>query len=73
MKSFNNGDQVFYRMGLVFTFIGLNPENNEEAYCLHPSALDRNTDAFNTNGELRKRIDLLPVKDLELKSNFPNI
>jgi hypothetical protein len=38
MYDFKNGDKVKYSYGLIFTFIGLDPDDNTHAYCLHPTA-----------------------------------
>jgi len=59
---FKNGDRVKYAGGLTFIFIGLNPTNNNEAYCIHPSA----TYQPYPNSREYKQISLLPINRLKL-------
>ena len=61
MENFKNGDKVKYSYGLTFTFIGVNPLNNKEAYCLHPTALCQDQPELN-----RSRVDLLLLDCLTL-------
>lgn len=34
-EPFKNGDKVRYAGGLLFTFVGINPNNTSEAFCTH--------------------------------------
>lgn len=67
LHDFKNGDKVKYCYGLTFIFIGDNPNNENEAYCIHPTAVDKNSD-FNINNNI-KRIDSLLIEKLTLVSN----
>jgi len=64
MNTLKNGDKVKYRGGLTYTFIGLNPDNQEYAYCKHHSAVDTNSEYSISMKE--GRLDLLQIKDLSI-------
>ena len=67
MIEIKNGDLVKYRKGLTFMYVGLNPLDPNYAYCIHPSAIDKNDNIK------RNRVDVLLLKDLELNNYFLEI
>ncbi len=52
-EPFKNGDKVRYAGGLVFTFIGINPSNTREAFCI--------TKGYNRNKDI---LSSLPINKL---------
>lgn len=58
-----NGDKVIYAGGLTFVFIGLDPNDNNYSYCLHPSAICQDQTELNW-----PRVDRLPTKRLTIKN-----
>jgi hypothetical protein len=58
-SAFVNGDKVKYAYGLTFIFIGLDPLDNTQAYCLHPTAICQEQPNLKY-----KRVDKLPLDRL---------
>ena len=58
-SAFINGDKVKYAYGLTFIFVGLDPLDNTQAYCLHPTAICQDQPNLKY-----KRVDKLPLDRL---------
>ncbi len=58
-SAFVNGDKVKYAYGLTFIFVGLDPLDKTQAYCLHPTAICQDQPNLKY-----KRVDKLPLDRL---------
>jgi hypothetical protein len=58
-SAFQNGDKVKYAYGLTFIFVGLDPFDNNYAYCVNIDTV------YQTQPELKHKIvDRLPLERL---------
>ena len=58
-SAFINGDKVKYAYGLTFIFVGLDPLDKTQAYCLHPTAICQDQPNLKY-----KKVDKLPLDRL---------
>lgn len=63
-KDFNNGDKVIYAGGPHYLFVGYNPLNESQAYCIRVDSYDGET-VTNTNEWGDYITNCLPINRLE--------